>query len=151
MPPHGPTTSFCLHAQCNIIMCIFCPPCSGPVAYLENPAFLNTTVSLNLTYASHDEIAIKILELYNRLFPAVQPSPPENDSQDDPDEPELIGDNSMPPQRSFSDELNDCVDEPTPVPLLQTDISTTPLDDIKEDMSSFERNGLRPPTLQKVT
>ena len=119
------------------------------LAYLENPAFLNTTESLNLAYASRDEIAIKASELYTRLFPAVSPPVPENDS-DDPDEPQLVEVEPMPPQRSFSDELNDCVDEPTPAPVLQTAISATPLDDIKEDMSSFERNGQRPLSLQKV-
>ena len=120
------------------------------LAYLENPAFLSTTESLNLTYASRDEIAIKASELYIRLFPAVAPLVPENDSEDDPDEPQLVEVEPIPPQRSFSDELNDCVDEPTPAPVLQTAISATPLDDIKEDMSSFERNGQRPLSLQKV-
>ena len=122
------------------------------LAYLENPAFLNATVSLNLTYANHNEIAKKISELNVRLFPTEPPPAPENVSDDDPDEPEPREMETevehVPPQRSFSDEVNDCVDQPAPQ--LQTAISSTPLDDIKEDMSSFERTGQRPPSLQKV-
>ena len=123
------------------------------LAYLENPAFLNTTGSLNLTYSSRDEIAEEILELDTRLYPSTPTSAAGNDSRANAntDEQEIVDDPMpMPPKRSFSDELNDCVDEPTPAPLVQTSFSNTPLDDIKDDMASFEKNGRRSPILQRV-
>ena len=131
------------------------------LAYLEDPAFLNATEGKHLDYASRDEIQKKATELLVRLF---QDSPPpmedNQDNDDDPDEPELIDDipepvqdttesvdDPSPPKRSDSDDFKDCLN-PTPEP--KPTKAASPLEIIQEDMSSYERDGERPKSLQKV-
>ena len=124
---------------------------STSLAYLENPAFLNTTSSLNLTYADREDIAKKLTELSTRLFPAPPPPPvAEDDSQNNPDEPELI-EEAQPPQRidsNESEELNTYLNETRPV--IQVSKTASTLDIIQEAMSLFETNGERPKPLEKV-
>ena len=124
------------------------------IAYLEDPNFLNTTSGKHLDYSTHDEIAKKAKELFLRHFPPLAPPVVE----DDPDEPEPIDPVELdpiiqppPPKRSCSDcsdDLNECLEKGKPKPLPPK--STTSIDDIKEDMSSFERSGERPTSLEKV-
>ena len=56
------------------------------MAYLEDPNFLKSTTGKKLNYANRNDIARKGERLSVRLFP--NPVVP-NETEDDPDEPEL--------------------------------------------------------------
>ena len=75
-------------------------------------------------------------------------------SDSDPEEPEIV-EEASPPKRmrsnsSSSDGLEDFLVKTIPEPQTVKPVSHLDVDDIKEEMASFERNGQRPPSLEKV-
>ena len=120
------------------------------MAYLQDPRFLDTTESLHMTYATHEEIAGEARDLLKRLYPE------EPANQGPTTEKETVVESAQPPKRqgsenaykrSMCDRLSENKAKRSQGKAL---ISVTALLKIKKDMDSYEASGKRPDSLQKV-
>ena len=121
------------------------------MAFLENPSFLSSTRGLHLTYADKNEIAKAAKDLLIDLKLEGKGKEPEDteveDPEDNPSEPA-----SIPPQRSYSEELRDDLAERESATIVrpQSTGTTTTLTSIKKDIKKYEGTGDRPKSLEKV-
>ena len=121
------------------------------MAFLENPNFLDSIKNLHLQYGSRNDMIQAAKELLIDLKLDQDEESEQVDSQDkEHPETEPMETVPTPPERSFSDELDDHLDKRDAQCNLGAQESSITLASIRKDFKKYEGTGSRPKTLEKV-